>query len=311
MGLPRDYVLTELVPVALIWLVPSLILVAIPLIAACIAKCCKAGTFGGICSGVYGFVIKIAFPIVAERAVRTGEGKPGEIKQYLMFAGWKEPDNPRSKWMVYTYFVLMAWIVCGWFSVVTWDHLWYRKLYTCNDLTDQDDDHVCFNTKDDFSRVNCREEGDNSDLVVICYLPVISVSMGVGIGFSVAQLVALSIGVAVTIGLTASAICSKKCNCFYILPSVALVVLLLVAVVWPIVSFLADDLNPDYNFFVGHPPLRWVMYGLGILTTICGTLGFMCCLRGLKNEDEYLDMADCEKPESGPDNVNQSQTSQL
>ena len=223
-------------------------------------------------------------------------------KGVVLFAGIELDDvEPlccccsSRRWAI-TYFVVMffwtIWLSCA----VFWDLFLYSKLTRCVDINIRDNTITCFYIHNK-SQANCLEISERGQTAnVICYALKLSFFGSLG---SVSGL--FGFGILVTqIAFTVLLRCGQRCSTAWywrgclICPQVLLAILIaLTAVLLPLLSVhLSRDSPGSINYFYADQHLRWINYGLVVLTLLCFVMLVPSCVfvdtpDGTKNH--YMD----------------------
>ena len=168
----------------------------------------------------------------------------------------------------YFYFAVVLTLALCWGVVVFWDNFWYKKTNTCNDIRPGSGAYICYEVRPpDYPVANCTEL-IGKDVDVLCFEDSQSFPTALGIGFSIFQFVLLigKIGFSIATWFGSQGDSYFWSHLFSFVTIFLGVLTLIVLVGYPAIANTLLETDATANLFFGHPPLRWWMYCLLLIS---------------------------------------------
>jgi len=156
----------------------------------------------------------------------------------------------------------------------------YSKLTRCIDINTRDDSITCFYVHNK-SQANCLEISERGQTAnVICYGYKGSYLGSLGIASGLFHFTISATQIAFTMLLRMGRHCSTSYGrkCLFFSQAMILIVILGLGILIPLVCILNYRNSADRNLIYADLPLRWVEYGVFVLTALCFAILVPSCV---------------------------------
>ena len=210
-------------------------------------------------------LLGFVFSSVSEVYVKSEDRANPRIVPILVISERKLPPG-RTEWFTYFYFTYMFLMCVMWFIAILMELSIYRKTGTCNDINVEVQSFSCFDVDNNYEKIDCDNTTDIETRRVICYLysPTIA---GIGVAFSVAQLISVLGDIAYKLTLNGIN------QCVWCINILRIVCLLLVVFGFIVFVGVVEDHRISNYFTYGGIPMRWTQLLL-LTATLFGIFAF-------------------------------------